>query len=153
MRLSFNHSKLRALDTPPTHLNTADIFTVNRGCNSKGTMLTPTTINEEYDVIIAGGSPSSHFLLPLLTERACDRRHCWLHHREPSCDGGPRPADPRARGGSHNTERSGTQASRTVDWAHRTRITHRARVCEPPKRCARWPLGDRAWWAVCRWWR
>ena len=31
-------------------------------------MLTHTTINEEYDIIIAGGAPSSSLLLTLLTE-------------------------------------------------------------------------------------
>src|SRR5712691_11526062 len=116
-------------------------------------MLTHTTINEEYDIIIAGGAPSSSLLLTLLTERTCDRWHRWLHHREPSCDGGHRPAHPRTRGGPHNTERSGAQASRTRDLAHRTRITHGARAREPPERRARWPLGGRACWPVSWWWR
>jgi hypothetical protein len=72
-------------------------------------MSTPTTINEEYDIIIAGGAPSSltPTLLPLLIERLHAMRgrwNRWLCHREPSRDGGPGPTYPRTRGGPHDLQ-------------------------------------------------
>ena len=65
-------------------------------------MSTPTEINEEYDIIIAGGEPSSsHPLLfqSLLTEGAFGRRYYWLRRRRSSCSGGSGPSHPHTRGG------------------------------------------------------
>jgi alcohol oxidase len=54
-------------------------------------MSTPTKINEEYDIIVAGGAPSSSGSSPLpgslLTDRTSYRWGCWLHPRRPSCRG------------------------------------------------------------------
>ena len=91
------------------------------------------------------------FSLSFLTERTWCRRHCWLRHREPSRDCGPRPAYPRARGRPPNIQRPGAHAARTLPVAHRTWLAHHARACRTPKRGSRRALGDRACRSVSRW--
>lgn len=116
---------------------------------------THTTINEEYDIIIAGGAPRLFPLGPhsslLLTERTFGiRRHGRLHRRGPSRDRGPRSTHPRAGSGAPDAKRPGAHASRIFHLAPRADLAHRARTRGPPKRRARRPLGHRPGRAVSR---
>jgi len=105
-------------------------------------MSTPTQINQEYDIIFAGGAPfsSSSISHSLLTERTSYRWRCWLRCRRPSCSGRPGLAHPRTRGGPPNVQQPCAQAARAVLVAPCAGFTHRACAYQPPERGARGPL-------------
>src|ERR1700742_4135939 len=98
---------------------------------------TPIKIDEEYDIIIAGGAPSFSPPHSLLTERMSNRWYCGLRSREPSRDGGPGPAPPRPGSGSSDERYSSTQISRTLA------VSHHAGLANYPR--TRWPPERRAW--------
>jgi hypothetical protein len=115
---------------------------------------TPTTVDEEYDIIIAGGVPSPLSPRSSLSDREHDtcgiRRHGRLRRRKPSRDRGPRPAHPRVGSGALDAGQSSAHPACIFHLAPRAGLAHRARTCGPPKRSARRPLGDRPDRAVSR---
>jgi hypothetical protein len=115
---------------------------------------TPTTVNEEYDIIIAGGMPSPLSPHSSFSDREHDicgiRRHGRLRRRKPSRNRGSRPAHPSAGSGTLDAGQSNSHPACIFHLAPRTGLAHRARTRGPPKRSARRPFGHRSDGAVSR---
>jgi hypothetical protein len=117
---------------------------------------TPIKIDEEYDIIIAGGAPSFSLSLFPLTEREFNRRYCGVRSREPHRDIGPRPSHPRAGSGSPDERCSSAQVPRALAVARhaglanhpRTRWTSECRAWGSPPGRAGWPVSWR--WKQCK---
>jgi hypothetical protein len=108
-------------------------------------MSTPTQINQEYDIIFAGGAPSSSPPSPSpLTEGMFYRWRCWLRRRGPPCGGRPGLAHPRTRGGSPDAQQPCAHAARALLVSPCPGFAHSTCACQPPQRGARKPLDARA---------
>ena len=106
-------------------------------------MSTPTSINEEYDIVIAGGEPSksstSQSFLPafiLLTTWAseCDRRHCCVRRCWSTRCGRRESANPLTRSGSDYAQQSCTHPTCKLPKPPCARLAHRTCVRFPTER-------------------
>ncbi len=138
------------------HLNSAVVSLPWQVGEAYGTMSTPSEINEEYDIIIAGGAPFSHsspLFHYLLNERTSDRRHRWLCCCWPACSSRPRLTYPLTRGGASDVQKPCAHVACALQVARSAGLAYGARTHQQPERGTRRSLGGRAVWTVSWWWR